>query len=210
MAKLSEVDIAEIRQKYLSGQTSEHIASLYGVSGQYVRRLIKEGGWKELRIKAVEEDKKKLNAAAKRTGLSPARDAALLQAKSSDHFKKDTSITREYIVDQLRRGVSLTAAAKSAGITHNTLRDWRQKDPDFDLRCHEAQADFVGGLENLAGQVSTPKEALALLARHPLTKSEWSPQQEDKHTIKIEHSFTREDTNVIDAEFKEVKQITDG
>ena len=95
---------------------------------------------------------------------------------------------------------------RRVGIDHKTLAYWRQKDPEFDLRCHEAQADFVSNVESLACGVSTSKEALNLLSRHPLTKDQWAPKEE-KNVIKIEFAYNRHQANVIEGEFQEVPQI---
>ena len=56
--------------------------------------------------------------------------------------------------------------------------------------------------------MSTPKEALSLLGKHPLTKKDWSPENE-KGSIKIEFSFTREDNEgakVIEGDFKTIEE----
>jgi len=222
--KLSTQDMAEIQRKYCEGKSCEHIAKLYGVSGQYIRRVAADNGWKELKAQYEKElQKESINAAkleakkaVKQNGVakkeprkevSTARELALLAAKSPDNFGKDNPIVREFILDELRRGVSPTAACKSVGINHKSLAYWRKKDPEYNQRVLEAQADFISGLERLAAGVSTPREALSLLERHPLTRRDWGKQEESKHTIKIEYSFNRENQNVVDAEYQEVAQI---
>ena len=74
------------------------------------------------------------------------------------------------------------------------------------MACHDAQADFVAKLEVMAGDVLISKEALAVLKSHPMTKKEWNPEHE-KNNIKIEFSFTREDREVIDADFKTIEDV---
>jgi len=194
MGKLNNQDIAAIRECYLKGQSSDYIGSQFGISGQRVRQLVKENDWKALRIS---------KAPAK---VNVSSSLVSLEAKRPENYGQRNEVTKAAILHELGRGVSLTAAARAVGLRHDQLKQWRYKDSEFDLQCHTAQADFISKVETLAGQVTTPKEALALLGRHPLTKSEWTPQEE-KNSIKIEFSFTREDRDVIDADFKEVPQL---
>ena len=196
MGKLNNQDIAAIRECYLKGQSSDYIGNQFGISGQRVRQLVKENDWKALRSSTAPT---KIPAGDNGSSQS----LVLLQAKQPENYSQRNEITTAAILHELGRGVSLTAAARAVGLRHDQLKQWRYKDSDFDLQCHTAQADFISKVETLAGQVSTPREALALLGRHPLTKSEWAPQEE-KNSIKIEFSFTREDRDVIDADFEDV------
>jgi hypothetical protein len=199
MGKLNNQDIAAIRECYLKGQSSDYIGNQFGISGQRVRQLVKENDWKALRSSTAPT---KIPAGDNGSSQS----LVLLQAKQPENYGRRNEITKAAILHELGRGVNLTAAARAVGLRHDELRQWRYKDSELDLQCHTAQADFISKVETLAGEVSTPREALALLGRHPLTKSEWTPQEE-KNSIKIEFSFTREDRDVIDADFKEVPQI---
>ena len=178
MGKLNNQDIAAIRECYLKGQSSDYIGKQFGISGQRVRQLVKENDWKALR-----NSKAPTKLPVGNNGSS--QGLILLQAKQPENYGQRNEITKAAILHELGRGVSLTAAARAVGLRHDQLKQWRYKDSEFDLQCHTAQADFISKVETLAGQVTTPKEALALLGRHPLTKSEW----------------------VIDADFKEVPQI---
>jgi len=210
--KLTEVDKIAIRDSFLSGDSSESIAPFFGISPQYVRQLIKENDWRELRDKQVIEAakvvKKSVSLPQIPSSKLTAQDLVLLEAKNSDNFRKDNPIVRNAVLIELSKGVSLTAAARKVGVNHKTLKAWREKDPEFDVRCHESQADFISKMEAMACGVETPREALTLLSKHPLTKKEWNPESE-KGGIKIEFSFSREDAadKVIDADFTEVKQI---
>ena len=131
MSKLRVEDTAAIREGYLKGQTTDYIAQQFGVSGQYIRRLAQENGWKDLRDSSI------LAQGSTNT------DLVLLEAKNPENFRKDTPVTRRVILEELAKGVTPTAAARRVGIDHKTLSYWRQKDSDFDIHCHEAQGDFV-------------------------------------------------------------------
>ena len=144
MGKLNNQDIAAIRECFLKGQVSDYIAKQFGISGQRVRQLTKENEWEALR-----------NSQTPVKANGGARGLALLEAKSADNFRKNNPIVREFILSELAKGVSLNAAAKRVGIDHKTLTQWRQKDPEYDLRCHEAQADFISNVEALACELSS-------------------------------------------------------
>ena len=137
----------------------------------------------------------------------------LLEAKNPENFRKDTPVTRRVILEELAKGVTPTAAARRVGIDHKTLSYWRQKDSDFDIHCHEAQGDFVSKMEALACGVSTPKDALNLLGRHPLSKEQWA-SQDKSGGININLNFDRNSGIIqgnkpepIYADFKEVQLI---
>ena len=118
--KLTEVDKIAIRDSFLSGGSSETIAPLFGISPQYVRQLIKENDWRELReqqkIEAAKAVKKgsSVSLPHQRHQLpSPkpltAQDLVLLEAKNSNNFRKDNPIVRQAVLQELSKGVSLTA-----------------------------------------------------------------------------------------------------
>jgi len=171
MGKLTDHDKLAIRDSFLAGNSSEEIAPFFGISPQYVRQMVKDNEWRELREKQATATKTQV--VTKVSSSMPqitAQDLVLLEAKNSDNFRKDSPIVRNAVLIELSKGVSLTAAARKVGVNHKTLKAWREKDSDFDVRCHEAQADFISSMEALACGVETPKDALMLLG-NPSRKS---------------------------------------
>jgi len=201
--KLSEDDIEQIKVLYDGGSSSSSIGALYNVTGSRIRKLAKDNGWKR-------------NAEVKTNESVKLEKAIILKrARAPENYGKvGNEFVRESILLDLGKGITEPVAAKRAGLRPLQLKKWRERDIEFDQRCNERIGDFIAHHELNAGDPKqSPKDSLNLLSRHPLSKQEWSPQQEDKHTIKIEHSFTREDTNVIDTDYKVVdssKQIVDG
>lgn len=49
-----------------------------------------------------------------------------------------------YIECLIRCGCIAEAAQRATGLSHNTISDWREKDPDFDAACNNAEAISVG------------------------------------------------------------------
>ncbi len=179
MGKLSPQNVQEIREMYLKGTATDHIGKLYNISGQRIRQLAKENNWAEL---------KKSNVPAKSHG----DDLVLLRAKDPENYgKAGNECVKAAILNELAKGVSLNATAKRVGLHGEQLKRWRNRDPEFDLQCHEFQGDFVAKLEAMAGDVVDSKSALNLLARHPLTKSEWTSQDQKGGGITVNLNFDR-------------------
>jgi len=192
MGKLTDVDKLAIRDSFLAGNSSEEIAPFFGISPQYVRQMVKDNEWRELREKQAKATKTQV--VTKVSSSMPqitAQDLVLLEAKNSTNFRKDNPIVRQAVLNELSKGVSLTAAARKVGVNHKTLKAWREKDPEFDIRCYEAQADFISSMEALACGVETPKDALMLLGKHPLTKAAWAPQDNKSGGITVNLNFDR-------------------
>ena len=167
MAKLNSRHIAAIKNQYLEGQATDTIAAQFDVSGQYIRKLTQENGWAKLREDSLTIIPSTLPSALPGTnpGTHPSTlpsNLILSVAKHPENYGKRTEVTRAAILERLKKGVSITAAARLCGLQHKQLVHWRSTDTEFDLACHDAQADFVAKLEIMAGDVLTSKEALAV------------------------------------------------
>jgi DNA invertase Pin-like site-specific DNA recombinase len=192
----------ELREKFEQEASKE-------ILKQAARETAKEAvkSNKKLEEKIIAEKSKPIENAPVKDEPGARELALRTQAKNPLNYRKDTPITREYILDSLRRGVSLANAAKSAGIHPNTVKRWKNEDGEFAEDIEVAQAEFLRNIEGMACNVTNSREAIALLERHPLSRRDWGKQEESKHTIKIEYSYSRENKNVVDAEFQEVPQI---
>jgi len=49
-----------------------------------------------------------------------------------------------YVENLVKCGCIAEAAQRAVGVTNKTITDWREKDPDFDAACNNAEAISVG------------------------------------------------------------------
>lgn len=201
MSKLTTADIEEIKVLYDKGVSSNSIGNLFDVTGSYIRKLAKENGWK--RQAQVKKNVKSKEAVQAELAV------ILKRARAPENYGVvGNEYVKQSILYDSKHGISQSAASKRVGLRHDQIASWRKRDPEFDRAISQAQADFVAWHEMNAGEAQqSPKDSLNLLSRHPWTKAEWSPQQENKNVIKIEFAYNRHGNNVIDAEYEEVPQI---
>lgn len=69
--------------------------------------------------------------------------------------ERQRAIAREKALAELRKGMSLTAAARAADIDRSTLWQWRQVDLDFDAQVLEAIEAGTDALEDEARRRAT-------------------------------------------------------
>lgn len=96
---------------------------------------------------------------------------------------KDTPERREEILKLLRAGHALGQAAAGAGITHQTLIQWRKADKDFAAEVETAERDGLRPIEAkvLQTALNAEDEALSfqaskfILERRKPTRDDYAP-----------------------------------
>ena len=58
------------------------------------------------------------------------------------------SLKKEAYLEALERGLSRTRAAAQAGVSYQTVYNYRKKNPDFELEEHNAKQRAIGVIEN--------------------------------------------------------------
>ena len=77
---------------------------------------------------------------------------------------KSTPQRRQAIVDALRKGNGYEQAARTQGLTGETIRQWRKADPQFAADCAAAEDWCADVAENVLYARGVKGETLALLA----------------------------------------------
>lgn len=122
--------------------------------------------------------------------------------------KNEFSLERaEKICDLIAAGATLGVAAAAAGITRETLRDWRDSSPAFNRAIEEAQAQDGLRHIDLMGQAALRGDVKAISSRlnaNPLTKEEYGQGKEGSQggpAIVVQFNWDRDPpkaTKVID------------
>ena len=92
---------------------------------------------------------------------------------------KATPENRTKILEALKRGATYTMASAMAGVSRFAVNNWRKDDPDFQIACDAAIAEFSGRQISRidAAADSDWKASSYLLSHHPETRPDWAPQQ---------------------------------
>jgi len=111
-------------------------------------------------------------------------------------YVKDSTETRERILQLLRDGHSLTVSAGMAGVTSQSLRNWRKADPEFADQCESAACEGLGSIED--AMVDRAKDradpngynaAKFILERRAQTKAEYAPVSHNHPFLAIQNNY---------------------
>jgi hypothetical protein len=94
---------------------------------------------------------------------------------------KDSPQRRAEILQAISEGVPKTTAARSAGISDDTLRRWTEREPVFAAQIGQAQTQWQArAVKNWAAWVERDWRAgQALLQSHPDSRVAWGPAKGD-------------------------------
>lgn len=97
---------------------------------------------------------------------------------------KDSDTKRRIIIETLKEFPYLNQACKYAKIHRDTLRNWREKDPDFSSEIDFAIAIGIKELEKLA-RLKEPWK-LMKAADNETFRDKYEIEQESHHTLLLE------------------------
>lgn len=157
----------EIKNRYCKGESANAIAKDYPVSRQAIQKRAKKEGWSS----------DGWLEAAKRTPTAKAVEKPETRRESIiAKLGKRTPETAAELCRLIERGVPHTVAAEAVGMHRDTLRAWRDDDPEFDGLIAAARMRAVSRkIERIdeAGQRGDWKADSWFLERAPETRGEF-------------------------------------
>lgn len=92
---------------------------------------------------------------------------------SQTKFNHTTSTT---VLEALRNGLSIRAAAALAGVTHTTVRNWIKEYDAFGSACEQAKAEYIEGLAKVVKQAAETDPRLAAKILEAKDPEGWAPR----------------------------------
>jgi hypothetical protein len=168
---MSLYDWNTIKQRWMDGETQTAIADSPGTpTRQAISKKIEKEGW--------ERDKDRRE------------QIKALPIVKNNHTKATKEIV-EYIVSELESGLNVGTICLDLGIGKNTLKRWRDSDPEFSTMVYRAMANRDKGylkrlhIEGLKNPVWSEKN----LIRSPI-QDEFKVQE--KSVVEFRFSFDRD------------------
>lgn len=208
----------DIKRRYEAGEAENAIAEDLTARGMKIskqairKRRIKEG-W-EINPSAVKV--KGAATAWQRAELPPTTTGNQLAAGPSRsatqiaNWGRRTPENAAIILASVEQHGNATIAAQAAGIHPDTLRRWRESDPDFAAQLDAANGKFCATHMTNVAKASDRgdwKAAERLLAVNPLTKEDWGQGQSGGSggiTVNLKFALTRgaipRDEDIIEIE----------
>ena len=108
--------------------------------------------------------------------------------------QKERNRKKRVVLNRLRNGATYQMAADLAGITNQTLSNWRKDDVEFDAKVQKARSGF--GYEHLKrlGKHSRNGDATStrmLVERHPSTREDFGRQEQTGSGVTINFNIPR-------------------
>jgi len=121
-----DIDWESIKDRWLMGE------SAYAISKSLGGKPTKQG----------------ISQKAKRNDWASLRQAGVLSSKHEEKslvaLGQDTPENRRAFLDALSKGVYQSIAAPACfGVTYQTVKNWRDNDPDFEMKVKNARARFA-------------------------------------------------------------------
>ncbi|BAQ93913.1 transposase [uncultured Mediterranean phage uvMED] len=130
----TKADWSLIRAQFCAGVPVTRIAEEFGVSRQAVYKRVKRYGWK-------------LGDKFDASSPPPEVPAPVVNSKIQSHLVGSKGIATpemmQSIVDAVARGLSVSGAAKLAGIHPATVYSWRDKNPSFAMALEKANETLI-------------------------------------------------------------------
>jgi hypothetical protein len=157
----------EIRDRFIKGESATAIAKDYPVSRQAIQKRAKKEGWeKDGWLERAKETPTAKAVAKPKTN----REKVIVS------LGKRTPENAAEICRLIERGVPHTVAAEAVGMHRDTLRAWRNDDPDIDAMVHAARKRSIARkIERIdeAGERGDWKADAWHLERAPETRAEF-------------------------------------
>jgi len=186
-----QIDWARIKHRWIKGESAYAISKSLGgrPSKQGISQKANREDWATLRQPGVLSDKH--------------------EEKSLVALGQDTPEARQAFLDALSKGVYQSIAAPACfGVTYQTVKNWRDKDPDFEMQVKNARARFAARHIQNIDQWSEKdwKASKYLLEVSPETRDQFSPPQaKGGGGVTFQFQFSRNpDVTVIEGEAEEV------
>ena len=179
MAYDKDIDWAAIRLRFVQGETIYSIAkSLNGKpSKQAIMYRQRKEGW--VKLESIENQ----------YPVSVGNDIIAFQDER-----------KTLVIGALSEGKSYKVAAANAGISEDTLKRWRDAEPEFQSVCLRAKANHLGRHEtniSNAGDRGDWKASAYLLERDPLTKDQYKQQESVGAAIQINIGVDRDEVKIV-------------
>lgn len=185
------IDWDSIKDRWLMGESAYAISKSLGgkPTKQGISQKAKRHKWAELRVVGVLSSKH--------------------QEKSLVALGQDTPENRRAFLESLAKGVTQAIAAPANfGVTYQTVKTWRDKDPDFEMQVKNARARFAQKhIQNIDEWSSKDwKASKYLLEVSPETRDQFSPPQaKSGGGVTFQFQFSRNpEVTVIEGEAEEI------
>lgn len=174
------VDWSDIRRRYQDGETAYAISkSLEGTPGQVSKQGIMKRAKREDWDGTQQATKKWLSATEKLPSVARMQNPETHQEKLLAAYGNRTPETLAEILRVVETGIAKTIAARMAGISEDTLRQWEKDDPEVTALIRRAEQQRVVGWAdevNKAAERGDWKAAVKMLESHPETKEQFAPK----------------------------------
>ncbi len=186
-----DIDWDSIKDRWLMGE------SAYAISKSLGGKPTKQG----------------ISQKAKRNEWAKLRQPGVLSSKHAEKslvaLGQDTPENRRAFLESLARGVTQAIAAPANfGVTYQTVKTWRDKDPDFEMQVKNARARFAQKhIENIDQWSEKDwKASKYLLEVSPETRDQFSPPQaKSGGGVTFQFQFSRNpEATVIEGEAEEI------
>ena len=167
------LDWTALRACWEAGQSGSSLAKRFNVTRQGIEYRARSEHWQR---------------AARAEGISATATMARIEAPKTHHDRallaldaKRTPSAMRTILEALANGSTKAMSARLAGISRDSLDGWLEADEGFARLADVASAEFAAGAVKRvkqAGERGEWRADLALLERHPQTRSEWAPNVE--------------------------------
>ena len=157
----------EIRDRFIKGESATAIARDYPVSRQAIQKRAKKEGWEQDGWLAQAQQTPTAKAVAK-----PETNSAKIIAS----LGKRTPENAAELCRLIERGVPHTVAAEAVGMHRDTLKTWRDEDPEVDAMVLAARNRSIARkIERVdeAGERGDWKADSWFLERAPETRAEF-------------------------------------
>ena len=177
----------EIRLRWVKGESAYAISKSLGCrpSKQAISQKAKREDWASLRQPGVLSDKH--------------------EEKSLVALGQDTPEARQAFLDALSKGVYQSIAAPACfGVTYQTVKNWRDNDPTFEMQVKSARARFAARhIENIDKWSERDwKASRYLLETAPETRAEFTASNKSEK-IEVIINIDRDPTGVTIAQDRE-------
>ena len=172
---------SQIRIRWVKGESAYAISKSLGgrPSKQGISQKVKRENWVTLRQPGVLSDKH--------------------EQKTLVALGQDTPEARQAFLDALSKGVTQSIAAPACfGVTYQTVKNWRDKDPEFEMQVKAARARFAQKhIENIDAWAERDwKASKYLLEVSPETEDTFGQRTKGPSKLEVIININRDEPGV--------------